>query len=272
MNQGREAIDDDGEPRRGVLVVGHGTRSAAGIAEFHAVVEQLAARLQPTPVEPCFLELAEPTIAVGLERLHAREAEHIVVAPLLLFAAGHAKHDIPTAVAEAPTIAARGLRWTQSEPLGLHTRIVELSVRRFEEALAAPAAARGDAPPTDDETLLLLVGRGAGDCEAIAEFEKFAALRAAARPVGGLKIAYTALAEPLVEAALPQVAAGPFRRIVVQPHLLFTGELLHRLRRQVDAAAATTPAQQWFVTDHLGPHPWVVDALVERIAAAAEPR
>lgn len=275
MNERRESRATDGEPRRGVLVVGHGTRSAGGIAEFRAVVEQLAARLAPLHVEPCFLELAEPTIAAGLERLHARGTEQIVVAPLLLFAAGHAKEDIPAAVAGSPTVTKHGLRWTQAEPLGLHPRIVELSVLRFTEAVAALPEPDPNAPIAADETLLVLVGRGAKDAEAIAEFEKFAALRksataAAAAPLGGLEIAYTALAEPLVEALLPRVAAGRHRRIVVQPHLLFTGELIQRLHRQVQEAAVTAPTKQWTTTAHLGSHPLVVEALADRIAAAGE--
>src|SRR5947207_2415877 len=45
-----DARDGGGEPESGVLVVGHGTRDAAGIAEFHEVVRRLAVRLAPRPV------------------------------------------------------------------------------------------------------------------------------------------------------------------------------------------------------------------------------
>lgn len=231
------------------------------------MVEQLTRRLAPTPVEPCFLELAEPTIAGGLQRLHARGAEHVVVAPLLLFAAGHAKEDIPAAVVCSPTAAEHGLLWTQAEPLGLHPRIVELSVLRFEETIAALPDPRAG-PTARYDTLLVLVGRGADDAEALAEMEKFAALRDAASPLGGFELAYAALAEPLVDTVLPRVAGGRHERIIVQPHLLFAGELLNRLQRKVETAAAAVPEKQWSLTAHLGPHPWVVEALAERIAAA----
>ena len=270
MNVGQHARDDAGDAMRyGVLAVGHGTRATAGIAEFHSVVEQLAARLGPTPVEPSFVELAEPTIAVGLERLLDRGAEHVIVVPLLLFTAAHAKDDIPGAVVCAPVAAERGLLWTQTEPIGLDPRLVELSVQRYDEAVAklpsCVAAEETASPISDAETLLLLVGRGAGDPAAVAEMHEFARLRAAARPVGAIEVAFTALAKPLVEQVLPRIAASKYRRIVVQPNLLFHGQLLARLQSQIAAVAATTPTKQWTTTAHFGPDRLVVEALVERI-------
>ena len=51
----------------GLLLVGHGTRSAEGREQFLGLAESLRQRLKPLPVEPAFLELAQPTIddAVG---------------------------------------------------------------------------------------------------------------------------------------------------------------------------------------------------------------
>src|SRR5687767_3853616 len=87
----------------GWLVVGHGTRDRAGQAEFFELVELLARKVgdRGPQVEPAFLELASPTIAQGLARLAARGVRRVLVIPLLLFAAGHAKDDIPQAVAAA---------------------------------------------------------------------------------------------------------------------------------------------------------------------------
>jgi len=113
--------------------------------------------------------------------------------------------------------------------------------------------------------LLILVGRGSTDSEALAEFRDFTALRSAARPVGRVETAFTALAEPLLPAALERAAALPYARVVVQPHLLFGGRLLDRVGEQVRQAAANCPAKQWTVTPHLGCHPSVVDAIVDRL-------
>src|SRR5262245_51578729 len=125
MKSNVDARDPRDGPKSGVLVVGHGTREPAGIVEFHEVVRRLAERLTPLPVEAGFLELAEPTIAEAVDRLASQGVRTLTVAPVILFAAGHAKRDIPEAVAH---VAARhaGLTWRSAEPLGLHPRLVAL--------------------------------------------------------------------------------------------------------------------------------------------------
>lgn len=85
----------------GLLVVGHGTRESAGLDEFRRLVGMLEAHLPQVPVEPCFLELAKPSIAEAAKRLVARGARHVRVLPTLLFTAGHAERDIPQQVAAA---------------------------------------------------------------------------------------------------------------------------------------------------------------------------
>jgi hypothetical protein len=47
-------------------------------------------------------------------------------------------------------------------------------------------------------------------------------------------------------------AASPFRQIVVQPHLLFHGELLDRLEQDFSAAAAAAPEKTWRISRVLG--------------------
>ena len=76
---------------RGWLIVGHGTRSERGQAEFRQVARQLAENLVG-PAEHAFLELAQPTIAEGVQRLAERHVREIVVVPLLLFTAGEARY------------------------------------------------------------------------------------------------------------------------------------------------------------------------------------
>jgi sirohydrochlorin cobaltochelatase len=136
---------------------------------------------------------------------------------------------------------------------------------RYEEAIA-------DAPPVEPgDTLLVVVGRGSSDPQAAAETREFAALRSARQSFGRVVTAFTALCEPLLDDVLREAAAAPFGRVVVQPHLLFAGELAGRVRRQTEAAAASAPKQQWRIASHLGPHALVVAAVAEEIAAAVRP-
>ena len=135
----------------------------------------------------------------------------------------------------------------QLPPLECHPRIVELSTLRFQEALR-------DRPPVDQgETMLLFVARGSSYPEALAEMRRFASLRAEQTPVGRTEVCFAAVAEPDLPEGLRRAAASPFRRIVVQPHLLFTGQVLSQIEQSVAEIAATHPQKEWLVTAHLGP-------------------
>lgn len=224
----------------GLLLVGHGTRSQIGRDEFLALSGQLG-KQWPNPVEPAFLELAEPTIGQAMSRLVDRGARRVVVMPMLLFAAGHAKDDIPAAVQAAGKelgLSPESVR--HAEHLGCEPAIVELSRRRFTEAL------QGRPPVPAEQTCHVLVGRGSCDESATAEMHEFARQREANA------VAFLAMAQPAVAEALAAIAAQNWRRIVVQPHLVFHGELLDRLLAQVRSIAARHPEQEWIVTSYLG--------------------
>lgn len=264
----------------GILLVGHGTRDPRGVAEFLGFAEKLRPTLAPRPMEACFLEIAEPPIPVAMNRLIAGGVGRITVVPLLLTAAGHAKRDIPEAMAEVcrehPTITVR-----QTAALDCHPRIVDLSTRRFEEAVAAT---RQPAVPAN-QTLLLLVGRGSSDPAAIATIRRFAAIRAERSKVGRVETCFAAVAKPSVDEMLPVVAAAGFRRIVVQPHLLFHGRLHEEIREAVEqfhgaknsdfatreTAFDSRHQTQWIVTEPLGPEAELVEAVVHRIHEVETP-
>lgn len=244
--------------RVGVLLVGHGTRDPAGVAEFLALAELLRARLEPVPVRPGFLELAEPSIDAAVADLAAAGVQSFYAAPVLLFAAGHAKRDIPEAVATAAH--RNGLTVSgQSPHLGCRPELLALSRRRFDEA----AAGRGFAP---SETLHVMVGRGSTDDTASAEMREFSAHRAAAGVAFQTLTAFAAMAEPRIEPTLMQAASSGARHIVVQPHLLFAGELLDRVASITADAARKHPTIAWSLTRHLGPEPELVECLVVSFA------
>jgi sirohydrochlorin cobaltochelatase len=248
--------------RSGLLVVGHGTRSERGQAEFRETVEQLARRLPLTAVQGCYLEFATPTIEEGLARLAAQGCRRIVVQPLLLFAAGHALEDIPAVTREAARQHA-GLEIIQAAHLGCHERLLALSAERYFESFAGE-----EEHAAPDDTLWLMVGRGAREVSALEELARFVALRQRSTPVGQVRTAYLSMAQPRLETVLPQVAALRFRRVVVQPHLLFHGELVTILAERVTTIANQWPGQQWRICGHLGPSEHLVEALAERYCEA----
>lgn len=257
------------EPMHGVLLVGHGTASEIGTRQFLGLAGQLQAMVSPMQVEPAFLELQQPDIADGVRRLLERGVTHAIVAPLLLFAAGHAKHDIPTAVAAA-LVGTQPQPVIQAEHLGCHPAIVELSQLRFLEALAKCS------PVSAAETALILVGRGSRDESATAEMHEFARLRNEPDKAGELFVSFLAMAQPSLAETLAEVACRGFRRVVVQPHLLFQGELADTVQRAVAGKQAQHPQQQWLLAPLLADpqdsppdgNQHLLRAVIDRVEAA----
>jgi sirohydrochlorin ferrochelatase len=181
---------------------------------------------------------------------------------------------------------------------------------RCRQALAEQAAV------SPDETLLILVGRGSSDVEATAQMRRLADLRRAGAPSDGvgrgstlaaessraskgiavpvetgeartsaeeahlrlahIEIGFVAVATPSLGKVLEEAAQTDFRRVIVQPHLLFAGSVLaeiHRLveRQQLAEAGGKTSGRQWMVTEALGPDRRLVTAVVD-IVSASTPR
>jgi sirohydrochlorin cobaltochelatase len=248
-----------------LLVIGHGTREPQGVEQFHRVVEQLRAALAPRLVAPAFLELCSPSIPDAIAELAGAGVTRVTAAPLLLFAAGHAQHDIP-AILAAAHVAHPQIEFRQASCLECHPAIVELSALRFNEAIHG---ATSPSPAESSDTLLLFVGRGSREASANAEMYRFVRLRFEKTPVGWVEICFTALTEPSLDRGLEIALALPFGRIVVQPHLLFDGELLRRIQNRVEAIGRADPKRTWVVTQTLGPHQLLTDAVIELASAAA---
>jgi sirohydrochlorin cobaltochelatase len=210
-------------------------------------------------VEGAFLELATPTIEEGLAHLAERGARRAIVAPLLLFEAGHAKDDIPQAVAAAAQRL--GIEIVgQSDALQSHPKLIELSRWRFQAALGSETQLA--------ETVLLMVGRGGSDETANAAACEYARVLGTQLGVA-TEIAFVAIASPSLSASLVSLAEKPRRCVVVQPHLLFRGEVLSSIAKQVQAAVQAQPEIDWRMAAHLGPHELIVEALLSRIAEVA---
>mgnify|MGYP006274891639 CR=1 FL=1 len=249
----------------GVLVIGHGTADPVGAAETRQVAATVASLLPEMPVELGFLEVIAPTIDDAMARLASRGCRSIVAAPLLLFAAGHAKRDVPEAVAAAA--AKRGLDVRQTDAFGDQVEIVELSRLRRREALSLretlPAAA----------TVLVMIGRGSSDPAAVAHLRSFteATLAAEVDRPRRVEVGFVAAARPRLDEALAAAcdpADRTVRRIVVQPHLLFRGHVEDQVVEAVDGGRERRPDVEWVSVARLGADPLVARALAYRVMQA----
>lgn len=242
------------------MICGHGSRDGAAVAEFERLAELLRARLDGAPVEHGFLEFATPVIADGLDALARRGVSEILAVPGMLFAAGHAKNDIPS-VLNAWAAEANGIEVRYGRDLAVDARMLQAASERIGEALDA---AGRDVPLS--ETMLVVVGRGASDPDANANVAKVMRMLWEGSGFGWGETAYSGVTFPLVEPALERAARLGFRRIVVFPYFLFTGVLVRRIYDHTDRVALRRPETEFVKAPYLGDHPQVVETFLERIA------
>jgi sirohydrochlorin cobaltochelatase len=247
----------------GVIVIGHGTADATGAEETRRTAAMVADLLPGAAVELGFLELAAPSIDDAVARLAARGCRAVVAVPVLLFRAGHARRDVPEALAAAA--ARHGLAVRQAEPLGCHPAIVALARRRRE------AAAEGRDAVAAPATRLVVLGRGSSDPRAVCQLCRLTLAASAGVPAAmPLHLGFAAAARPTLDEALAEAcAAAGVRRIIVQPHLLFAGHVEGQVDAAVARGRARRPDIEWLRAARLGADPAVAAALVERAMEVA---
>ena len=251
----------------GVLVCGHGSRNRLAVAEFASLAHQLQHHLYPVPVDHGYLEFARPILRDGLEALQRRGVRHVLAVPAMLFAAGHAKNDIPSVL---NTYAAEtGLRIDYGRELGVDLKMIQAAAARIRaslEADAAAALAQGRSPVPLHDTLLAVVWRGSSDPDANSNVAKVTRMLVEGFGFGWGETLYSGVTFPLVEPGLRQAVKLGHRRIVVFPYFLFSGVLVSRIRQHSERVAADHPELEMVQASYLGDHPLVLDTFRERVS------
>jgi sirohydrochlorin cobaltochelatase len=250
----------------GVLICGHGSRNRQAVGEFAQLAEGLRAKLPGVPVEYGYLEFARPILRDGLESLQAQGVKRVLAVPGMLFAAGHAKNDIPSVLNTYS--AETGLRIDYGRELGVDLSMIQAAGARIREALDASdaaAAGRGEVPVPLSDTLLVVVGRGSSDPDANSNVSKVARMLVEGFGFGWGETVYSGVTFPLVEPGLRHAVKLGFRRIVVFPYFLFSGVLVSRIRQHTQLVAADHPELEFVEASYLGDHPLVLNTFLERV-------
>lgn len=248
----------------GLVIVGHGTRSAAGVDQFAALIERVRRRGDVGDVEGGFIELSRPPLTDAVGALVTRGHRALVALPLVLTAAGHGKGDIPAAMFREQQ-RHPGLSYRYGRPLGPHPLLHDALEQRIDAVLAgadpADAADRAD-------TWVALIGRGSTDPDANAEVAKVARLLWEGRGYAGVEPGFISLAQPSVPAVLERLRRLGARRIVVSPYFLFAGVLPDRIVAQSAEFAAAHPDLDVRVAEVIGDCDALADLVLERYVEA----
>ena len=249
-------------PKTGVMICGHGSRSQAAVDEFSVLAEKLPAYLPADWLtEYGYLEFANPVIRDGLDKLRDAGCDRILAVPGMLFAAMHAKNDIPTVL---NTYAAKhGIDVHYGRELGVDPKMISAAAGRVQDAVDRANAEHGELALS--ETCLVVIGRGASDPDANGNVSKIARMLQEGMGFGWREVGYSGVTFPLVEPCLQHVTRLGYKRVIVFPYFLFTGILIDRIYGFTDQVAAEYPDIQFVKAGYLNDHPDVLRTFAERI-------
>lgn len=245
-----------------VLLIGHGSRETSGNEEFLRFAEEARPHLGPGPVESCFIELARPLVQESLDRCVSLGARRVIALPVILFAAGHVKAELPRELDEARA-RHRAVEFLYGRHLGVHSLLLEILESRLSEL-----ESRFPGPP--EETAILIVERGSSDPDANSDVYKIGRLLWESKRYPWVEVCFIGITSPSLPEGLARCRALGARRIFVLPYFLFTGVLVRRISRLSAEFAAAHPDVEMRVGEHLGGHPNIFKLLVERKAEALD--
>ena len=112
----------------GVIIVDHGSRvDAANQMLLDLVDRYKKVNTRVNVVEAAHMEMCEPSIKTAFARCVEQGATEVVCHPYFLSKGRHVLEDIPSLMAAAADEhKEKGIKYTITEPLGLHSAIVDI--------------------------------------------------------------------------------------------------------------------------------------------------
>lgn len=236
-----------------LVALAHGSRDPRSAATINALVAEVRAQRPDLRIEAAFLDLSRPTFHTVVDRLVKAGYDEIVVVPLLLTEAYHAKVDVPSAIAEV-TAKHAGVKVRATAVLGLEPCFLEVLDERLRAALRAHRVRELDA--------LVLAAAGSSDPLANQAVARLARIWGSHHKLP-VSAAYASSAPPATGEAVRAFRGEGRRHIAVASLFLAPGFLPDRaaeLAYEAGAVAVSAP---------LGAHPEVARTVLARYAVGA---
>jgi sirohydrochlorin ferrochelatase len=236
-----------------LVALAHGSRDPRSAATIKALVDEVRVMRPDLRIEPAFLDLSKPSFTAVVDKLVRAGYDEIVVVPLLLTEAFHAKVDVPEAIAEA-TARHPGVKIRGTRVLGLEPVLLEVLDKRLRTALKDARVRELDA--------LVLAAAGSSDALANQAVARLARLWGAKHKLPTVA-AFASAAPPATGEAVRQFRAEGRRHIAVGSLFLAPGRLPDR------AAELALEAGAVAVSEPLGADPEVARTILARYAVGA---
>jgi sirohydrochlorin ferrochelatase len=236
-----------------LIALAHGSRDPRSAETVKALVAEVKALRPDLRIEVAFLDLARPNFQTVVDRLVKADFDEIVVVPLLLTEAFHARVDVPEAISTAMQ-RHEGVRIQASRILGMEAAFLEVLDLRLREALKSARVRELDA--------LVLAAAGSSDPLANQAVARIARTWGARHHLP-VTAAFASAAPPAAGEAVRAFRAEGKRHIAVASFFLAPGLLPDR------AAELALEAGAIAVSEPLGAHPAVAHAVLARYAVGA---
>ena len=216
-----------------LIALAHGSRDPRSADTIKALTELVACMRPDLRIEPAFLDLASPRFDDVVDKLVAEGHQEIVVVPLLLTEAFHAKVDVPGVIKTAE--ARHGdLKIKATDVLGVESAFFDVLDKRLREALSRNRVRELDA--------LVLAAAGSTDPLANAMVSR-AARTWAARHKLPVIAAFASSAPPAAGEAVRAHRADGRRHVAVGSLFLAPGFLPDRVAELALEAGAVAVAE-----------------------------
>ncbi len=236
-----------------LIALAHGSRDRRSKATIEALVAETRAMRPDLRIEVAFLDHARPSFETAVNKLVRAHYDEIVVVPLLLSEAFHARVDVPQVVAAAME-QHPGLRIRATRVLGLETSFLDVLDERLREALRSARVRELDA--------LVLAAAGSSDPLANQAVARLARVWGTRHKLP-VTAAFASATPPATGEAVRAFRREGRRHVAVASFFLAPGLLPDRAGELALEAGAVA------VSDPLGAHPEVARAILARYAVGA---
>lgn len=249
--------------RTTVLLVGHGSRDEEGNDEIEEFAKSWLQKNPQWRIKVCFIEFAKVLLDEGLDDA-AENSDQVIVIPLILNAAGHAKMEIPEHIQEARQRYPH-VKFIYAKHLGASEMILKLLKRNLNQTMKSLFV------PDPKNTGIVLLGRGSSDKVANGEVAKMARWLWEETDHELVDIAFTGITYPRLETIVQRQVMLGMKQIVILPYYLFTGTLIKRIDEQFQRLQQQYPTISFALGHYLGFEEEIYDTLDSKVTELIQP-
>jgi sirohydrochlorin ferrochelatase len=236
-----------------LVALAHGSRDPRSARAVRAIVKATKGLRPDLSIDTAFLDHSAPTLPVVVDRLVGRGHREIVVVPLFLPQAFHARVDVPAALDEART-RHPGIGVRATEVIGTDPSLLTVLDLRMREALRSARVRELDA--------LVLVSAGSSDGQANAAVARMSQVWGARHHLPA-SVAFASTSPPSTGEAVREWRRRGRRNVAVGSLFIAPGTLAdHASELALEAGAVAVSAP-------LGPHDEVSRLILARYSVGA---